>query len=310
MIFPQGMSASFCCGRAQESWRVLRFQLRSRCRAAQRYGTDGSEFFADDHVLVFEPVQQIQNEFQQKHGRLLFPCLCGVSMASFSIFQKLADFFGGAAIAPSRMRRGSPDCFPEIPRVSPLMPLSMEPHLCTFQITTKFFAKGSFAAGPPPADMRGRLLARAASCGLPCPHLGDEGAQMQDSELFSEYAELVRGVQKTLREDASPEPWQERYVGICGASPMPSFVGSWPAPHPGRSGRSCGGRRTDLGRGELHHQCRGGHAHAEAGPVLCRDAAPCGVRALPALLSCNGWGSPGAPGKLAHGPGESCRKGA
>lgn len=37
-------------------------------------------------------------------------------------------------------------------------------------------------------------------------------AQIQDSELFREYEELVRGVQQALREDDSLEPWQERYV--------------------------------------------------------------------------------------------------
>ena len=42
-------------------------------------------------------------------------------------------------------------------------------------------------------------------------------AQMQDSALFSDYVELVRGVQKALREDASPIPWQQRYAGYMQA---------------------------------------------------------------------------------------------
>lgn len=42
-------------------------------------------------------------------------------------------------------------------------------------------------------------------------------AQIEDSELFREYAELVRAGQKALREDAGADPWQQRYAGYMRA---------------------------------------------------------------------------------------------
>lgn len=42
-------------------------------------------------------------------------------------------------------------------------------------------------------------------------------AQIQDSALFREYVELVRGVQQALREDESAESWQQRYAGYMQA---------------------------------------------------------------------------------------------
>lgn len=42
-------------------------------------------------------------------------------------------------------------------------------------------------------------------------------AQIQDSALFREYAELVRGVQQTLREAERAESWQQRYAGYMQA---------------------------------------------------------------------------------------------